>query len=162
MLTLADFDEAKFQAAIERAQLRANVKSCVARVKRLTGSRQGVDRLGDRAYEETYLASERGVCAKLVPGYHPTWRSLRLRCPECESYLVECRVAGGKFAGCAVDCGFNLRWPLYLDEKHKAVRAHLCGEESPWPCLLLDEQRRPVESHTDRWFNVYTTKWPRK
>jgi hypothetical protein len=157
---LTHFDEVRFRAAIERAQWRATMAKLMAFATRVEagrrGSRLNVDRIGDDAY----LASERGIYSKLVPGYHQTWRKLRLRCQDCDGYLVPCRAGSGKFAPCgnyeSAHCGFSLDWASFLNEKHYAVRAHLGGNPSPWPYLILGEHRTPVSPESDMWHDAYS------
>jgi hypothetical protein len=135
--------------------MRASVKKLGAFVSRVESGTRGRNGSYERSADDTLLASERSIFSRRVPGYHYSWRRLRLRCAECDDYLLPRLVGAGRFAPCRDQCGFAIGFDRFIDEKHKALVAHLTGSHAPWPYVILDGQRGQIEPESDEWFGRY-------
>jgi len=78
--------------------------------------------------------------SRTVPGWGQTWKRVRLRCRECDGYLVYSRrVKLGPY--CTNRCGYTMTRSMYLSLKAIAVEDALMGYKFPediWPYFRIE------------------------
>lgn len=91
-----------------------------------------------KAMTEAARRAQISEYSRTVPGWGQTWKRVRLRCRECDGYLVYSRY---KNAFCGNVCGFTMKRPQYLSLKAIAVEDALLGykfSEDIWPYFRIE------------------------